>query len=79
MIDENEEMYEMRSECVMTMLQNDSIIALYSPATFYFELFYLCKVCDFGYATEDLVDEYNHIINTGSPFIKFCYYEKKVE
>ena len=29
-------------------------------------------VCDFGYATEDLVDKYNHVINTSSPFIKVC-------
>ena len=68
-----------RAESVMDVLQNNSTIALFSPANFSFELFYLCKVCYFGYATEDLVDEYNHVVNVGAPYIKVKYYEKKAE
>ena len=79
MFDKNEERYEMRTESVMDVLQNNPTIALFSPANFSFELFYLCKVCDFGYATEDLVDEYNHVVNVGAPYIKVKYYEKKAE
>ena len=79
MFDKNEEMYEMRAESVMDVLQNNSTIALFSPANFSFELFYLCKVCDFGYATEDLVDEYNHVVNVGAPYIKVKYYKKKAK
>ena len=63
----------------MDVLQNNSTIALFSPANFSFELFYLCKVCYFGYATDGLVDEYNHVVNVGAPYIKVKYYEKKAE
>ena len=55
------EAYELRSESVNSVLTKNTTIALYSSSNS-LELFYLCKVIDFGVAIENVVDEYNHII-----------------
>ena len=74
---DNEELerYEMRSESVLQVLQKGNIIALFSPSNA-LELFYLCKVIDFGVATKDLRDENNHQIGEGSSYILVNYFEK---
>ena len=56
--------------------QKGNIIALFSP-TNALELFYLCKVIDFGVATEDLCDENNHRIGEGNAFVLVHYFEKR--
>ena len=56
--------YEIRSESVSIVLTKDTTIALYSSSNS-LELFYLCKVIDFGVAIENMVDDYNHIIPLG--------------
>ena len=40
------------------------------------ELFYLCKVLDFGTANENLCDKFHHVILKGSKFIKCQYFQK---
>ena len=58
------EAYELRSESVNSILTKNTTIALYSSSNS-LELFYLCKVIDFGVAIENMVDDYNHIIPLG--------------
>ena len=65
----------MRAESVTSIVSKDSTIALYSSANA-LELFYLCKVLDFGEATELLKDKNKHVIEKGSKFIKCQYYQK---
>ena len=55
----------MRSDSVFDVIKKDGVIALYSrPKSL--ELFYLCKVKEFGVAQENLIDSLNHIIPKGS-------------
>ena len=75
-IDDEMEQYELRSESVMEIIQNGSIIALFSPSNA-LELFYLCKVVDFGRASEDMMDRNKHVVLTGQPYIKVQYCEQK--
>ena len=72
------EAYELRSESVNSILTKNTTIALYSSSNS-LELFYLCKVIDFGVAIENMVDEYNHIILQGSRYIECQYYQKQKE
>ena len=72
------EAYELRSESVNSILTKNTTIALYSSSNS-LELFYLCKVIDFGVAIENMVDEYNHIIPQGSRYIECQYYQKQKE
>ena len=65
----------MRAESVNSIVSKDSTIALYSSANA-FELFYLCKVLDFGEATKLLKDKNKHVTEKGSKFIKCQYYQK---
>ena len=58
------EAHKLRSESVNSVLTKNTTIALYSSSNS-LELFYLCKVIDFGFAIESMVDEYNHIIPQG--------------
>ena len=58
------EAHKLRSESVNSVLTKNTTIALYSSSNS-LELFYLCKVIDFGVAIESMVDEYNHIIPQG--------------
>ena len=44
---EQNELYEMRSDSVFDVIKKDGVIALYSPPNS-LELFYLCKVKEFG-------------------------------
>ena len=64
----------MRLDSVSDVIKRDSVIALYSPPN-PFELFYLCKVKEFGIAQENLIDSLNHIIPKGSNFTKCQYFE----
>lgn len=73
--DDTYELYEIRSENVFNIISAGSIIALFSHHQS-LELFYLCKVLDFGIASEMLHDEYNHIIDIGTKYIKCQYLEK---
>ena len=58
---EQNELYEMRSDSVFDVIKKDGVIALYCPPNS-LELFYLCKVKEFGIAQENLIDPLNHII-----------------
>ena len=70
------EAYELRSESVNSILTKNTTIALYSSSNS-LELFYLCKVIDFGVAIENMVNGYNHIISQGS---RECqHYQKQKE
>ena len=78
--DENEylnESYELRSDCVLDIIQVGSIIAIFSHLNS-FELFYICKVLKFGDAAEDLSDNNNHVVLNGNSYILVNYSEKKV-
>ena len=75
---EQNELYEMRSDSVFGVIKKDGVIALYSPPNS-LELFYLCKVKEFRIAQENLIDSLNHIIPKGSKFIKCQYFEKYKE
>ena len=57
-------------------MNKNTTIVLYSASN-YLELFYLCKVLDFGIADGNMVDDYNHLIPKGSKYIKCQYYQKK--
>ena len=70
------EAYELRSESENSILTKNTTIALYSSSNS-LELFYLCKVIDFGVAIENMVNGYNHIISQGSR--EFLYYQKQKE
>ena len=60
--DESEtEAYELRAESMNSVLNKNTTTALYSASNS-LELFYLCKVLDFGIAHENMVDDYNHLI-----------------
>ena len=75
---EQNELHEMRSDSVFDVIKKDGVIALYSSPNS-LELFYLCKVKEFGIAQENLIDTFNHIIPKGSKFIKCQYFEKYEE
>ena len=62
------EAYELRAGSVNSVLSRDTTIALYSASNS-LELFYLCKVVDFGIADKNMVDDYNHLIAKGSKCI----------
>ena len=68
-------LYKLRAESVTSIMSKDSTITLYSSANA-LELFYLCKVLDFGEATELLKDKNKNVIEKGSKFIKCQYYQK---
>ena len=65
------EIYEIRNENVLEMVNEGNTIALYSPS-YANELFYLCKVIRFGKAEAELTDKFNHVIHKDECF----YYEK---
>ena len=75
---EQNELYEMRSDSVFDAIKKDGVIVLYSPPNS-LELFYLCKVKGFGIAQENLIDSLNDINFKGSKFIKCHYFEKYKE
>ena len=70
--------YELWADCVHDVVQRGSSMALYLPPTS-LELFYICKVLDFGAAAEDMVDAYNHHISMGTKYIICNYLEKESE
>ena len=76
--EEDTEAFELTADCVFDVLQRGSFIALYSHSSSY-ELFYLCKVLEFGTATEDMIDSYNHQITIGTKYILCNYLEKIAE
>ena len=59
------EAYELRAESVNSVLSRNTTIVLYSASNS-LELFYLCKVLDFGIVDENMVDDYKHLIPKGS-------------
>ena len=69
---------EICGESVMECLTKDSAIALYSHSSA-FELFYVCKVVDFGIAKQELRDSSDHFIEEGQNYIQCQYYEKVEE
>ena len=48
-VEDDLERYEMRSSTVIEVIQKNSVIGLFSPPNS-LELFYLCKVLEFGIA-----------------------------
>ena len=73
----NEEQ-QIRGSCILELLDRGKFIALFSPSSSS-ELFYPCKVLDFGVASETIEDTYHHVIPKGSRYIKCQYLEKKSE
>ena len=67
--DDDMEIYKMRANSVIVIIQKDNIIASFSPPKS-LELFYLCKVIEVGVATKRIVDKHNHSIKSGSYYIK---------
>ena len=63
-------------ESVLEVVTKGSVIALFSPSNS-LELLYICKVLDYGVATEDCIDENNYHIEKNSPYVLVTYYEKK--
>ena len=66
----------MRSHSIPGVISRGDVIALYSPPNS-LELFYLCKVVDFGTATEQLKHKFNQVITIGSKYIKYQNYQQK--
>ena len=75
-IEDLTEKYEMRSDSVLEVLCVGDVIALFSSSRS-LELFYLCKVVNFGVAEKDLKDENNHCIEKGAPYVEVKYFEVK--
>ena len=73
--DTESELFELRSENIFSIISKGSVIALYTS----FELFYLCKVVDCGIASENLIDQNEHVVPVGARYIKCKYFEKKQE
>ena len=59
------------------MLQPDTYIALFLCPSLS-ELFYLCKVLEFGISSTIRNDKYNHTVPVGASFIK-CQYLERLE
>ena len=51
------------------MVECNSYIAIFSPPMLP-ELFYVCKVLDFGVADQSVEYEFNHVIPVGIKYIK---------
>ena len=69
---------KIRAECVMDAVNPGSCVALYlSPDSF--EIIFLYYFIDVGGAPETMVDEYNHIIEKGSMYLKCNYLEKNLK
>ena len=60
---------ELRAESVSSILRKNTSIVLYSSSNS-LKLFNLCKVLDFGLATENMIDENNYVVPKGSEFYK---------
>ena len=76
LINDENELYELRADTVIQVVQPGNVIALFSPPNA-LELFYLCIVKESGVATEDLCDSQHHVIQKGCSYLSVCYYEKK--
>ena len=63
-VEDDLERYEMRSSTGIEAIQKKTVIGLFSPPNS-LELFYLCKVVEFGIAEQDLNDSYNYYIAKG--------------
>ena len=70
-----EEHKEQQISCILGLLERGKCIALFSPPSSS-ELFYLCKVLDYGVAPETFEDTYHHVIPEDS---NCQYLEKKIE
>ena len=75
-VDDETDLYELRSDAVVQVVQPGNVIALFSPPNA-LELFYLCKVVESGIAKQDIYDTQNHVIKEGCSYLSVCYYEKK--
>lgn len=64
------------SDNVISILAKGCGITLVSQQSS-LELFYLCKVFDFGVALEQLSDKYNHPIKKGEKYMKGQYLQKE--
>ena len=74
--DDENELYELRSENVQLVVKRGSIVALFSPLNA-LELFYLCRVIKSSVADEDLCDRFEHVVEKGQAYLSVQYYEKK--
>ena len=68
------EKYEMKSCNVLDVIQEGSVIALFSHPNAN-EPFYLCKIVRFGIAENHLTDHLGHHIPKGAKFITCKYFE----
>ena len=67
----------LRGDCVLEMLQPDTYIAIF-PTPSSSELFYLCKVLEFGISLTVQNDKYNHTMPVGASFMQ-CQYLERLE
>ena len=74
-VDDETELYELRSDAVAQVVQPGNVIALFSPSNALEELFYLCKVIESGIARQDIYNTQNHVVKEDS-YLSVCYYEK---
>jgi len=76
--DEDEDRYKLIGETVFEAVEIGSVVAIYSLHGAG-ELFYLCEVLGKEIASDDLIDEFNHPVSKGTPFLKCKYLEKIIE
>ena len=76
--EEEHEEQQIRGSCILELVDCGTFIALFSAPSSS-ELFYLCKVLDYGVPSETIEDTYHHVIPKGSSYIKCQYLEKKSE
>ena len=80
-VEEDMELYEMRSGTVLKVVGPGFVVALFSPVNS-LELCYLCRVIALGHATgEDMktIFKKNAQVAEGSPYLQVQYYEKKAD
>ena len=76
--EEEHEEQQIRGSYILALVDRGTFIALFSvPSSS--ELFYSCKVLDYGVASETIENTYHHVIPKGSSYIKCQYLEKKSE
>lgn len=79
-IEDDMELYELRSEAVLQITQPGNVVALFAPVKTVLQLFYLCRVIKIDKATaEDMSTTFkgHPAIEEGSQYLQVQYFEKK--
>ena len=74
-VNEEKANLDIRGNNVLAVINIGYIVASYSTSECK-ELFYLCKVIDFGVAKSNLIHKFNHKIPKGSKHITCNYFQK---